>query len=83
MGLPTATVKLVGPDGVERVEVDVGTGPVDAVYKAVSKAINVRRGRHCMKELPEHTQDKGSAPPTQCRHHSMEQAPAQAAAVCS
>jgi len=45
MGLPTATVKLVGPDGVERVEVGVGTGPVDAVYKAVSKAIKVR-GRH-------------------------------------
>lgn len=41
MGLPTATVKLIGPDGEERVDVGVGTGPVDAAYKAIDKIIKV------------------------------------------
>ncbi len=36
---PTATVTLVGPDGVERTACDYGTGPVDAVYKAVNKIV--------------------------------------------
>jgi hypothetical protein len=34
MGLPTATVKMVGPDAITRVNSTVGSGPVDAVYKA-------------------------------------------------
>ena len=35
MGMPTATVRLAGPDGHVQVQAAVGTGPVDAVYKAV------------------------------------------------
>jgi 2-isopropylmalate synthase len=34
-GMPTATVRLTGPDGQTRTAAAVGTGPVDAVYKAV------------------------------------------------
>jgi len=41
MGLPTATVRMVGPDGVERIESCVGTGPVDAAYKAVDRIVRV------------------------------------------
>ena len=35
MGMPTATVRLTGPDGEEYLLAAVGTGPVDAVYKAI------------------------------------------------
>eukprot|EP00898_Chlorokybus_atmophyticus_P002100 jgi/Chlat1/2891/Chrsp2S04657 len=41
MGLPTATVKLQGPDGLERVHSVVGTGPVDAAYKAIDAIVNI------------------------------------------
>jgi 2-isopropylmalate synthase len=34
-GLATATVRLRGPDGVVKVQASVGTGPVDAAYKAI------------------------------------------------
>ena len=40
-GIPTATVKMVGPDGVERYIATTGTGPVDAVYKAIDQIIGV------------------------------------------
>mmetsp|Transcript_18897 Transcript_18897/g.29119 ORF Transcript_18897/g.29119 Transcript_18897/m.29119 type:complete len:601 (-) Transcript_18897:1462-3264(-) len=40
-GIPTATVKLMGPDGVERYVSSTGTGPVDAVYKAIDQIIGV------------------------------------------
>ncbi|CAM6087465.1 unnamed protein product [Calypogeia fissa] len=39
MGLSTATVKLIGPDGVQHVGTSVGTGPVDASYKAVDRIV--------------------------------------------
>src|SRR5690606_30896932 len=39
MGMPTATVRLKGPDGSPRVQSAVGTGPVDAAYKAVDAVI--------------------------------------------
>lgn len=39
MGLPTATVRLLGPDGVVKVQASIGTGPVDAVYKAIDAII--------------------------------------------
>ncbi|MFZ0547051.1 MAG: 2-isopropylmalate synthase [Candidatus Promineifilaceae bacterium] len=39
MGLPTATVRLTGPDGQQYVQAAVGTGPVDAVYKAVDAIV--------------------------------------------
>lgn len=40
-GMPTATLQLKGPDGVLRVGVGVGTGPVDAAYKAVDSVVRV------------------------------------------
>jgi 2-isopropylmalate synthase len=39
MGMPTATVRLLGPDKVLHVEAAVGTGPVDAAYKAIDRII--------------------------------------------
>jgi len=39
MGMPTATVRLRGPDGSQVVQSAVGTGPVDAAYKAIDNAI--------------------------------------------
>ncbi len=41
MGMPTATVRLTGPDGTEYVQAAVGTGPVDAVYKAIDSVVDV------------------------------------------
>jgi 2-isopropylmalate synthase len=39
MGMPTATVRLRGPDGTTQVQAAVGTGPVDAAYKAMDAII--------------------------------------------
>ena len=39
MGLPTATVRLIGPDGQKHVHAAIGTGPVDAAFKAVDAII--------------------------------------------
>ena len=39
--MPTATVKLVGPDGMPKVFCSTGTGPVDAAYKAVDMAMQI------------------------------------------
>ncbi|MFC1997720.1 2-isopropylmalate synthase [Chloroflexota bacterium] len=39
MGMPTATVRLIGPDETIYVEAAVGTGPVDAVYKAIDEVV--------------------------------------------
>ena len=41
LGLSTATVKLIGLDGEEKIGCSVGTGPVDAAYKAVDQIIQV------------------------------------------
>ncbi len=41
MGLPTATVKMRGPDGMTRVASGIGAGPVDAAYKAVDALVRV------------------------------------------
>jgi hypothetical protein len=41
LSLSTATVKLIGPDGEEKIACSVGTGPVDAAYKAVDQIIQV------------------------------------------
>jgi 2-isopropylmalate synthase len=35
MGMPTATVRLIGPDGETHEQAAIGTGPVDAAFKAV------------------------------------------------
>jgi 2-isopropylmalate synthase len=39
IGMPTATVKLHGPDGRTRVHAAVGAGPVDACFKAVDEIV--------------------------------------------
>ncbi len=39
MGMPTATVRLRGPDGQTHVQVAVGTGPVDAAFKAIDAIV--------------------------------------------
>ncbi len=39
MGMPTATVRLRGPDGMMSVHSCVGTGPVDAAYKAIDSIV--------------------------------------------
>jgi 2-isopropylmalate synthase len=41
MGLPTATVRLTGPDGKHYIQAALGTGPVDAVYKAIDEIVQV------------------------------------------
>jgi 2-isopropylmalate synthase len=41
MGMPTATVRLRGPDGVVHTEAALGTGPIDATYKAINSIVNV------------------------------------------
>jgi 2-isopropylmalate synthase len=39
MGMPTATVRLRGPDGQSHVQAAIGTGPVDATYKAIDAIV--------------------------------------------
>ncbi|MGB5060284.1 MAG: alpha-isopropylmalate synthase regulatory domain-containing protein, partial [Candidatus Promineifilaceae bacterium] len=39
--MPTASVSLTGPDGVEYRDAALGTGPVDAVYQAVNRIVGV------------------------------------------
>ena len=39
--IPTATVSLTGPDGQICQDADVGSGPVDAVYKAINRIVAV------------------------------------------
>lgn len=41
LGLSTATVRLIAADGVEHTACSVGTGPVDATYKAVDLIVKV------------------------------------------
>jgi len=41
VGMPTASVRLRGPDGVIHTISSIGTGPVDATYKAIDSIINV------------------------------------------
>jgi len=38
---PTATVRLIAPDGSLLADAALGTGPVDAVYKAINRIIDV------------------------------------------
>jgi 2-isopropylmalate synthase len=41
IGMPTATIKLCGPDGQEHIEAAIGTGPVDAAYRAIDLIVKV------------------------------------------
>ncbi|MEX2158049.1 MAG: 2-isopropylmalate synthase [Dehalococcoidia bacterium] len=38
---PTATVRLIAPDGAVLADAALGTGPVDAVYRAINRIIDV------------------------------------------
>ena len=38
---PTATVSIRNPEGEELTDAAIGTGPVDAVYKAINRVVNV------------------------------------------
>ncbi len=40
-GIPTAAVRLVGPGGKVLADAALGTGPVDAVYKAINRIVGV------------------------------------------
>ncbi|AUX43070.1 2-isopropylmalate synthase [Sorangium cellulosum] len=40
-GMPTATVRLRGPDGALHVRAAIGTGPVDAAYRAIDEIVRV------------------------------------------
>lgn len=42
LGMPTATVRLRGADGHIRMQASIGTGPVDAAYKAIDAIINAK-----------------------------------------
>jgi 2-isopropylmalate synthase len=39
--LPTATVTILTPEGKELIDAAVGTGPVDAVYKAINRVVDI------------------------------------------
>jgi 2-isopropylmalate synthase len=39
--LPTATVRLISPDGQSLADAALGTGPVDAVYKAINRIVGI------------------------------------------
>jgi len=41
MGLPTATIRLRGPDGKIHTHASIGTGPVDATYKAIDAIVKI------------------------------------------
>jgi len=40
-GMPTAAVRLIGPDGQTLADAALGTGPVDAVYEAINRIVCV------------------------------------------
>ncbi|MFC1870886.1 2-isopropylmalate synthase [Chloroflexota bacterium] len=40
-GIPTAAVRLIAPDGQVMADAALGTGPVDAVYKAINRLVTV------------------------------------------
>lgn len=46
MGLPTATVRLIGPNGTLHTQAVVGTGPVDAVFKAIDAVVKMPNTLH-------------------------------------
>jgi 2-isopropylmalate synthase len=41
MGMPTCTIKLLTPQGEERIAAGIGTGPVDASYQAIDSIVNL------------------------------------------
>ena len=41
IGMPTASVRLIDPDGKTYTHASIGTGPVDAAYKAINEIIKI------------------------------------------
>ncbi|MFQ5408892.1 MAG: 2-isopropylmalate synthase [Anaerolineales bacterium] len=41
LGMPTATVRITGPDGVAMTRAGMGTGPVDSAYSAIDEIIGL------------------------------------------
>ncbi len=39
--IPTATVRLIAPDGQTLADAALGTGPVDAIYKAINRIVRI------------------------------------------
>lgn len=56
MGMPTATVRLRGADGATSVQAAVGSGPVDAAYKAIDQIV---RFPNCLLEFAVHAVTEG------------------------
>jgi 2-isopropylmalate synthase len=42
MGMPTATIRLKGPDGKIHMQAAMGSGPVDATYKAIDAIVKTK-----------------------------------------
>jgi 2-isopropylmalate synthase len=40
-GIPTAAIKMTGPEGTVLEDAALGTGPVDAIYRAINRLVNV------------------------------------------
>ncbi len=40
-GIPTASIRLIAPDGEAKADAALGTGPVDAVYQAINRIVRV------------------------------------------
>ncbi len=71
MGLPTATIRLRGPDGKIHTHASVGTGPIDATYKAIDAIVHmapkllefnvhaITEGIDALGEVTVRVQDKG------------------------
>jgi 2-isopropylmalate synthase len=47
-GIPTAAVRLIGPGGQIKEDAALGTGPIDALYKAINRIVNVS---NCLTEF--------------------------------
>jgi 2-isopropylmalate synthase len=56
LGMATATVRLRGPDGEVRVNASVGTGPVDAAFKAIDALVAAPA---CLLEFTVHSVTEG------------------------
>ena len=82
MGLPTATVRLRGPTGEFVVRPAVGTGPVDALYKAIDEIVQtpctllefnvqaVTQGIDALGEVVVRVQSAASSAPMNPQHDS-------------
>jgi len=56
MGMATATVRLTDPEGQQLVQASIGTGPVDAVYKAIDEVV---KAPNCLLEFSVHSVTEG------------------------